>query len=100
MQIVADTSALVTFGTVADHIWDPLDQLLATHTIVVPTLIFDELEEIAAYDDASGQDAKQVLDRREAFDIQDVDLDDSFPLDDCENGAVTLTNELTATQFL
>ncbi|WP_435158343.1 hypothetical protein [Haladaptatus sp. DFWS20] len=100
MQIVADTSALVSLGTVANHTWNPLDHLLATHTIIVPTLVFDELGETAAYDDASGQGAKQVLDRREAFDERVVDLEESFPLDDGENAAVTLTNELNATQFL
>jgi predicted nucleic acid-binding protein len=100
MQVVADTSALVSLGTVADHTWNPLDHLLATHTIIVPTLVFDELEETAAYDDASGHGAKQVLDRREDFDERAVDLDESFPLDDGENAAVTLTNELNATQFL
>jgi predicted nucleic acid-binding protein len=100
MQIVADTSALVSLGTVANHTWNPLGHLLDTHAIIVPTLIFDELEETAAYDDASGHGAKQVLRRREAFDERTVDLDDSFPLDEGENAAVTLTNELNATQFL
>lgn len=100
MQVVADTSALVSLGTVADHAWNPLDHLLERHTVIVPALVFDELEETAAYDNTSGQGAERILDRRANFDMRTAGLDDSFPLDDGENAAVTLANECAATQFL
>ncbi|WP_433634778.1 hypothetical protein [Halomicrococcus sp. NG-SE-24] len=100
MQVVADTSALVSLGTVADHAWNPLDHLLARHTVIVPALVFDELEETAAYDDTSGRGAERILDRRADFDMRTASLDDSFPLDDGENAAVTLANDHAATQFL
>ncbi len=76
MQVVADTSALVSLGVVVD-----------------------ELAETAAYDDASGRAAKAVLDRRDQFVVRDVDLDEAFPLDDGENAAVRLANDIETTQF-
>ena len=98
--IVADTSALVSLGTVADHSPNPLDLLLGSHTVVVPGQVVDELTETASYDDASGRTAQAVLDRRSAFEVRSVELDETFPLDDGENAAVTLANEIEAVQLL
>ncbi|MFB6229103.1 MAG: hypothetical protein ABEH88_11215 [Halobacteriales archaeon] len=100
MRVVADTSALVSLGTVADHAWNPLDYLLEEHEMLVPELVVDELRETAAYDDPSGRGAERVLDRHELFETQAVDLDGTFPLEDGENAAVTLANERDAGQFL
>ncbi|MUV59824.1 hypothetical protein [Halobacterium sp. CBA1126] len=100
MQVVADTSALVSLGTVADHEWNPLDYLLDQHTVLVPKLVVDELTETATYDDTSGQGALRVLDRQPALDVRDITLDESFPLDDGENAAVTLANDCGAAQLL
>lgn len=100
MKVVADTSALVSLGTVTGRDRSPLDYLLDNHTVAVPEQIIDELEETAAYDDPSGQGAQHTLDRRAKFEIHSVALDETFPLDDGENAAVTLANDLEATQFL
>jgi len=98
--LVADTSALVSLGTVADASPNPLDLLLDPHTVVVPEQVVDELTETASYDDASGEGAQAVLDRRSAFEVGSVELDETFPLDDGENAAVSLANELDAVQLL
>ena len=98
--LVADTSALVSLGTVADDSPNPLDLLLDSHTVVVPVQVVDELTETASYDDRSGKGAQAVLDRRSSFEVQSVELDETFPLDDGENASVTLANETDAVQLL
>jgi predicted nucleic acid-binding protein len=60
----------------------------------------DELQEIASYDDAHGHAASAVLDRTESFSTRSVNLDAGFPLDDGENAAVTLANDLDAAILL
>lgn len=66
----------------------------------MPTAVIEELREIASYDDVHGRAATIVLDRTAAFETRSVNLDDEFPLDDGENAAVTLANELDATLLL
>jgi len=100
MELVADTSALVSLGTVADADPTPLDILLDQYTVLLPEQVRVELEETASYDDRSGRAASAVLGRREAFDVRSVELDESFPLDDGENAAVALANDVGATQLL
>jgi len=95
-----DTSALVSLGTVADSLQTPLDYLLTNHTVAVPEQVLDELEVTAAYEDPSGQGAQNALERRELFEVYSVELDETFPLDDGENAAVTLANESKAAQLL
>lgn len=98
--VVADTSALVSLGTVAGYESNPLDALLDAHEVVVPERVRDELDETASYDDCSGRAAQAVLDRRSRFDARPASLDKGFPLDDGENAAVALANDLEATQLL
>ncbi|SEH39165.1 hypothetical protein SAMN05192561_101468 [Halopenitus malekzadehii] len=98
--LVADTSALVTLGTVATHERNPLDIILDAHRVIVPDRVLAELEETASYDDQSGTAARAVLDRRTTFRVRTAALDADFPLDDGENAAVSLANDLGATQFL
>ncbi|MFC6732373.1 MULTISPECIES: hypothetical protein [unclassified Haladaptatus] len=100
VRIVADTSALVSLGTVADTTPNPLDLLLDAHDILLPEQVIDELTETASYDDPSEEAAQAILDRQAAFDVRSVDLDETFPLDDGENAAVTLANEVNAVQLL
>jgi predicted nucleic acid-binding protein len=100
MQVVADTSALVSLATVADRARSPLDYLLSDHVVAVPEQVLEELEETGAYEDPSGQAARSTLDRRESFEVHSVELDETFPLDDGENAAVTLSNDIEATQLL
>ena len=99
-RIVADTSALVSLGVVADADPNPLDHLLESHAFLVPERVVDELSETAAYDDPSGVAAAAVLDRRDAVDVRSMSLDETFPLDDGENAAVTLANDVGASQLL
>lgn len=98
--VVADTSALVSLGTIVDAESNPLDLLLESHELVVPEQVVDELTETASYDDVAGGAAQAVLDRRSEFEVRSVRLDETFPLDDGENAAVTLANEIGAVQLL
>ena len=98
--LVADASALVSLGIVADHDPDPLALCYAQYEVVVPMAVVEELQEIASYDDAHGRAASLVLDRIEAIETRPVALDTQFPLDDGENAAVTLANDLNAAFFL
>jgi predicted nucleic acid-binding protein len=99
-RIVADTSALVSLGIVADATTNPLDTLLESHELVLPEQVLEELAETASYDDASGEAAQAVLGRKNAFEARLVEPDETFPLDDGENAAVTLANEVSAVQLL
>lgn len=80
-HIVADTSALVSLGVVADATPNPLDLLLDSHTIVLPKQVIEELRETAAYDDPAGEAAHAVLDRQSSFEIRSGELDETFPLE-------------------
>ncbi|SIS21556.1 YlaK family protein [Natronorubrum thiooxidans] len=99
-QLIADTSALVSLGIVADNNPDPLSICLSQYEVVVPVAVIEELREIASYDDAHGRAATVVLDQTDTLETRSVDLDADFPLDDGENAAVTLANELDAELFL
>jgi predicted nucleic acid-binding protein len=98
--LVADASALVSLGIVAIDDPDPLALCMAQYEIVVPTAIIEELQEIASYDDVHGRAAATVLDRTETLETRSVDLDAEFPLDDGENAAVSLANDLDAAFLL
>ncbi|MDS0295403.1 hypothetical protein [Halogeometricum luteum] len=100
VRIVADTSALVSLGTVSDTTTHPLDILLESHELLLPEQVLEELAETASYEDASGEAAQAVLDRKNGFEVRLIELDETFPLDDGENSAVTLANEVNAVQFL
>lgn len=98
--LVADTSALVSFGIVADSTPDPLVLCLDEYEILIPSEVLAELREMAAYDDDHGRAATVVLDRVAELTVQSVELAADFPLDDGENAAVTLANERDAALFL
>lgn len=98
--VVADTSALVSLGTVAGHEKSPLGLLLDTHDVVIPEQVVSELRETASYDDRSGSAAAAVIDRLPAFTVRATSFEGAFPLDEGEHAAVTLANELKATQLL
>lgn len=100
VRLIADSSALVSIGTVAAAEPDPLSLCLEIYDLIIPTEVVTELEEIASYDDAHGRAATAVLDRAERFSTRTVDLDTEFPLDDGENAAVTLANDFEAALFL
>lgn len=110
--LVADTSALVslgvasapdgathdnaTSGTNGDGGPDPLSICLDEYAVFVPDLVIDELREVASYDDTHARAATLVLDRLDELTVTAVELDATFPLDDGENAAVTLANEMDA----
>ena len=98
MQVVADTSALVSLGVVLDRDPNPLEVVLDAHEVAIPERVLSEVEATARYD--SGVAAGRVLDRRGQFAVQGVTPDETFPLDDGENAAVRLANETGASQLL
>ena len=98
--LVADTSALVSLGIVSDADPNPLSLCLNGYDVFLPEEVLKELQEIASYDDEHGQAATIVLARTAELTVRSVDLDVEFPLDDGENAAVTLANEIDATLFL
>ena len=99
-RLIADASALVSLGVAADSDPSPLTLCLSRYEVTVPRAVIDELREIASYDDTHGRAASAVLDRAESFTARSVELDAEFPLDDGENAAVTLANDLDASLFL
>ena len=89
-RLIADTSALVSLGIVADDNPDPLSICLAQYEVVVPAAVIEELREIASYGDSHGRAATVVLDQTSTLETRSVDLDADFLLDDGENAAVTV----------
>ncbi|WP_049926686.1 hypothetical protein [Halopiger goleimassiliensis] len=92
-ELVADTSALVSLGIADDHEPAPLELLEEAYELVVPQPVDRELEEIASYDDEHGTAAGNVLEHVSDERLYDVALDETFPLDEGENAAVSLANE-------
>jgi len=95
-ELVADTSALVSLGVATETPPDPLSICFEAHDVLLPEEVLGELREIASYDDEHGQAANTVLDRTGAVTVHAVDLDAEFPLDEGENAAVTLANDVDA----
>ena len=80
--LVADASALVSLGVVADGPPDPLALGLNRYEVVVPTAVVEELRELASYEDVHGEAASTALDRASAFEIRSGDLDAALLLCD------------------
>lgn len=99
-RLIADTSGLVSHGIVAGDDPNPLSICVERYEVVVPTVVVEELRETASYDDAHGRAAAAVLDRTGAISTRSVDLDAEFLLDDGENAAVALANDLDAALLL
>jgi len=97
--LVGDASGLVSLAIAAGDAPDPLAICLERYTVVVPETVVEELQDIAAYGDVHGQAAAVVLGRRDAYTTRSIDLDAAFPLDDGENAAIQLANELDADLF-
>ena len=98
--LVGDASALVSLGVVADRTPDPLALCTGRYEVIVPAAVVEELRKLASYEDVHGEAASTALDRASAFEIRSGDLDAEFPLDDGENAAVTLANDLDAALLL
>ena len=98
--VVADTSALVSLGVVSTATPNPLTLCLHEYEVFIPDAVVGELHEIASYDDEHGNAATAVHDQIAEVTVHSVELDATFPLDDGENAAVTLTNDLDVALFL
>lgn len=98
--LVADTPALVSLGIAADADPDPLALCLNSYDVHVPEIVLDELQDVAEYDDEHGRSATTVLDRTDDLSPRSVDRDPGFPLDEGENAAVTLANEIDTALLL
>jgi predicted nucleic acid-binding protein len=92
-SLVADTSALVSLGTVADSDPSPLRLLLEEYDVLIPREVEDELKATAAYEDDAAHASQAVLAKSKRITVVDVSLDPSFPLDDGENAAVAVANQ-------
>lgn len=68
--------------------------------IVIPKQVNNEIEETAAYDDPSRIVTHKVLTRQSEWTNRAVNLDENVSLDNGGNAAVTLANELGASQLL
>ncbi len=98
MQVVADTSALVSLGC-ADSV-DLHGVLHDEYDVLVPRRVFEELEETSGYRDPAAEAAEHALSQLSTDAVVDVALDPDFPLDDGENAAVSLANSEAADLFL
>ncbi|WIV68844.1 hypothetical protein [Natrialbaceae archaeon AArc-T1-2] len=99
MNLVADTSALVSIASTEDARRIALPTLLDGYDVTVPEEVLGELETTAQYEDGHGTAAKTILDERERLTVRSVDLDPDFPLDDGENAAVQLAERINAAFF-
>lgn len=98
--LVADTSGLVSLAIAAGPDPDPLTLCFDAYEVLIPEPVVEELEEMSSYDDAHGRAAGNVLDRGDDLTVESVALDEEFPLDDGENAAVSLANDVEAALFL
>jgi len=99
-MLVADTSGLVSLGMSADSSPDPLALCFEAYDVVVPEIVVAELQDTAEYDDRHAASARVVLEQVADSSVRSVGLDTSFPLDDGENAAVTLANDVEASLCL
>ncbi|WP_231189172.1 hypothetical protein [Haladaptatus sp. DYF46] len=66
-MLVIDTSAFISLA-----IGDVLDDVLSEYDVVTTTLVIEELESTAEYDDVHGHGALAVLERSDCFEILDT----------------------------
>ena len=98
MVLVADTSALVSLAIATDD--GPIRLLFEEYDIRVPPAVRDELQDIAAYEDAHADAATRVLDHLTETHIQPPTTTPESPLDAGKTAAIALANELNAAVFL
>lgn len=112
--VVADTSSLVSLAVPgADSAYDtesgpdPLQYLLTSCTVTVPSEVATELSEMAQYSDLHGVAAGNVLAARDHYEVADPydhpDASESRPawsLDSGETDGVVLANAIGADVFL
>jgi hypothetical protein len=111
--VVADTSALVSlgvpradaeYGTEEDP--DPLQYLLTSCDVLVPSKVVAELRDITQYQDIHGAAANNVLTASEFYTVKDPYEESdtgsrpAFGLDDGETDGIVLANAVGADGFL
>lgn len=99
MTLVADTSALVSLAATADARRLALPPFLDGYDVAIPRQVLDELAEIAQYEDDHARAARAVLDEQERIAVHDAEPDPELPLDDGENAAIQLADDLGAAFF-
>lgn len=112
--VVADTSALVSLGVSrADETYDtttvpdPLQYLLTSCEVSIPSKVVSELREITQYQDIHSAVATNVLAAQDYYTVEDpyarsdtVDARPTFGLDDGETDGIVLANSLGVDGFL
>ena len=98
MVLVADTSALVSLAIPTDD--SSIRLLFEEYDVRVPPAVVNELQDIAAYEDAHADAATRVLDQLADTHIQQPNEQPNYPLDDGETAAIALANEASADVFL
>lgn len=98
MVLVADTSALVSLAIPANDA--SIHLLFEEYDVRIPPAVVDELQDIAAYEDAHADAATRVFDQIAEAHIQQPNEQPDYPLDDGETAAIALANEIVADVFL
>ncbi|ERH00685.1 MAG: hypothetical protein J07HN6_02311, partial [Halonotius sp. J07HN6] len=111
--VVADTSALVSLAvpradaSVSSTLPDPLQYVLTSCAVSVPTAVRSELDAMTAYDDIHGAAASNVLAADGHYTVVDPydqaetpDERPDFGLDDGETDGIVLANSLSVDGFL
>ncbi|ELY60295.1 hypothetical protein C491_03335 [Natronococcus amylolyticus DSM 10524] len=98
MVVVADTSALVSLAIASNE--RPIRLLFTEYDVQVPPAVVEELEEIAAHDDAHAEAATRVLGHLAEEHIRQPSEQPEYPLDEGETAAIALANEVNAEIFL
>lgn len=90
--VVADTSALVSLGTVMNGPKRPVVARLNEQQVVISDQVGSALQETASFNDNAANAAHAVL-GRSRIETRTTDLDDHFPLNDGETAALTLARD-------
>lgn len=112
--VVADTSTLISLGVpAADSTYDtttnpdPLQHLLTSCTVVIPTQVEAELRTTAQYNDIHATAASNILTATEHYHSEDPlqrpDTPDTLPaygLDEGETAGIVLANDRDVDAFL
>lgn len=99
MTLIADTSSLVSLGSIHDQSPSPLTLLLEHYDVAVPRQVVDELEMISDNSQTDKAAADAVLSLTDELEIHDINPS-TQRFDIGENAAITLIEELDAGYFL
>lgn len=112
--VVVDTSSLISLAVPradadyeTDSAPDPLQYLLTSSNVFLPSEVITELRDIAQYQDIHGAAATNVLAARDYYTIIDpydrsdtIEARPTFGLDDGETDGIVLANALDVDGFL